>query len=108
MPTEQRVAERRQMHQNCIELRMGLFDFDAFRGGGSGKETLDEEWEKQQAILRDRRGHLSKDQLQKKYKSATKNVENKSGSARNPAAAAVKSKETKKASSAKPKFFWEK
>lgn len=34
-------------------LGMGLFD--GFRGAGSGKDRLDEEWEKQQEILRQRR-----------------------------------------------------
>jgi hypothetical protein len=32
---------------------MGLFD--GFRAGGSGRDRLDEEWEKQQAILQQRR-----------------------------------------------------
>jgi hypothetical protein len=32
---------------------MGLFD--GFRAGGSGRDRLDEEWEKQQAILKQRR-----------------------------------------------------
>jgi hypothetical protein len=38
------------------ELQMGLFDnnWSAF-GSGSGKDRLDEQWEAQQAILRDRR-----------------------------------------------------
>jgi hypothetical protein len=35
------------------ELRMGLFD--KFMAGGSGRDRLDEEWEKQQEILKDRR-----------------------------------------------------
>jgi len=35
------------------QLQMGLFD--KFTAGGSGKDRLDEEWEKQQEILRRRR-----------------------------------------------------
>lgn len=34
-------------------LRMGLFD--GFRAGGTGRDRLDEEWEKQQQILKQRR-----------------------------------------------------
>jgi hypothetical protein len=36
------------------DLSMGWFD-KSFSGFGNGKDRLDEEWEKQQAILRDRR-----------------------------------------------------
>jgi hypothetical protein len=39
-------------------LNMGLFDgkaFGQFASGGSGKDRLDEEWEKQQEILANRR-----------------------------------------------------
>lgn len=39
-------------------LNMGLFDgkkFGAFSSGGTGKDSLDEEWEKQQQILANRR-----------------------------------------------------
>lgn len=38
------------------ELKMGLFD--GWRAGGSGRDRLDEEWEKQQQILADRRKPL--------------------------------------------------
>lgn len=39
----------------------GWFDFKPVHGSGSAKEQdLDEIWEAQQAILRERRGHLSK------------------------------------------------
>lgn len=55
---------------------MGLFDLNPFHGGGSGasKAALDEQWEAQQAILRERRGHT----VVKKTKSNTvvpKNIE---------------------------------
>jgi flagellar biosynthesis protein FliP len=57
-------------------LRMGLFDFKPVHGGGSGndKKYLDEQWETQQAILRERRGHISKDSLKQKYKGGGDNV----------------------------------
>ncbi len=55
---------QRRVHQRGV-LRMGLFDFEPFRGSGS--EKLDEQWEAQQAILRERRGHNDKDALKKKY-----------------------------------------
>ena len=43
------------MSYNSMEpLQMGLFD-GGFRAGGSGRDRLDEEWEKQQQILADRR-----------------------------------------------------
>jgi len=35
------------------DLKMGLFD--NFKTGGSGRDRLDEEWEKQQEILKNRR-----------------------------------------------------
>eukprot|EP00980_Cylindrotheca_fusiformis_P006673 scaffold1391_cov123-Cylindrotheca_fusiformis.AAC.11 len=38
---------------SLIQLRMGLFD--NFKAGGSGRNRLDEEWEKQQEILAARR-----------------------------------------------------
>jgi hypothetical protein len=58
------------------EIHMGLFDLNPFHGGGSGasKAALDEQWEAQQAILRERRGHTAV----KKTKSNTvvsKNIE---------------------------------
>jgi len=40
------------------ELGMGIFD--GFRAGGSGRDRLDEEWEKQQEILAQRRAPKSK------------------------------------------------
>lgn len=57
----------RRSARDVAILRMGLFDFEPFRGSGSGKEKLDEQWEAQQAILRERRGHNDKDALKKKY-----------------------------------------
>jgi hypothetical protein len=39
------------------QLEMGLFD--GFKAGGSGRDRLDEEWEKQQAILKQRRAPKS-------------------------------------------------
>jgi hypothetical protein len=49
-------------HQTSLStktaLNMGLFDgkaFGQFSSGGSGKDRLDEEWEKQQEILANRR-----------------------------------------------------
>jgi hypothetical protein len=51
------------------EIKMGLLDLNPFHGGGSGasKQALDEQWEIQQAILRERRGH-------KEDKTRTKNT----------------------------------
>lgn len=48
-----------QSYPYVTEIRMGLFDMNPFHGGGSGasKQALDEQWEVQQAILRERRGH---------------------------------------------------
>jgi hypothetical protein len=48
----------------------GLFDFNPFKGSGSGgnQDFLDEQWEAQQAILRARQGQFTKEDLQKKYK----------------------------------------
>ena len=39
------------------QLEMGLFD--GFKAGGTGRDRLDEEWEKQQAILKERRAPKS-------------------------------------------------
>lgn len=49
------------------EINMGLFDLNPFHGGGSGssKQALDEQWEIQQAILRERRGHTDTTHVKK-------------------------------------------
>jgi hypothetical protein len=47
----------------------GWLDFKPVHGGGSaGNSDLDEIWEAQQAILRERQGHSKKDVLRNKYK----------------------------------------
>ncbi|KAL3783333.1 hypothetical protein HJC23_011097 [Cyclotella cryptica] len=48
-----------QRYPYTKEIHLGLFDLNPFHGSGSGgsKEVLDEQWEIQQAILRERRGH---------------------------------------------------
>lgn len=47
---------------------MGFFDFDAIKGSGSASnDELDDMWEAQQAILRERRGEGTKSTLKKKY-----------------------------------------
>ena len=38
-----------------------------FHGAGNGADKLDEQWEAQQAILRERKGHFDKQALKKKY-----------------------------------------
>ncbi len=91
---------QRRVHQRGV-LRMGLFDFEPFRGSGSGKEKLDEQWEAQQAILRERRGHNDKDALKKKY-TAKKTEES---------AVAKSKKDASTPSEQEPDskgFFWEK
>jgi hypothetical protein len=63
-------------------LRMGgFFDFDRLHGGGSGssKDDLDKQWEVQQAILAERRGHGDKKALRQKYLSAQKQQDFLSG-----------------------------
>uniref|UniRef100_A0A7S1VXA1 Uncharacterized protein n=1 Tax=Grammatophora oceanica TaxID=210454 RepID=A0A7S1VXA1_9STRA len=50
----------------------GFLDFEKFSGGGSGKENLDEQWELQQQILRERQGHSTKGTLKKKYDGGAK------------------------------------
>jgi len=47
------VAAPAAAARGTTELSMGLFD--NFRAGGDGRDSLDEEWEKQQAILKARR-----------------------------------------------------
>ena len=57
----------------CTELH-GFFDFNPVHGGGSGgnKQAIDEQWEAQQAILRARQGHTTKNVLKQKYKDPSK------------------------------------
>jgi hypothetical protein len=43
---------------STTRLYMGIFD-NKFRAGGTGRDSLDEEWEKQQAILKQRRAPKS-------------------------------------------------
>ncbi|KAL7462457.1 hypothetical protein ACHAXS_002840 [Conticribra weissflogii] len=89
----------------ATEMYMGLFDFNAFHGSGSGgtKEALDEQWEIQQAILRERRGHTdSKGHLKKSVplsKIGKIDVEH---------AAKIKVDDVEHVSAKKssPKFFW--
>ena len=84
----------------------GLFDFEAFHGGGSAKqEELDEQWETQQAILAARRGHTHHTPQKKQQHQSHQ---------RRPAARAKQIKvvteiddEPAKAPK-KMKFFWEK
>jgi hypothetical protein len=47
----------------------GWFDFKPIHGGGSGNNdnALDEQWQAQQDILNERRGHISKTHLKQKY-----------------------------------------
>jgi hypothetical protein len=47
----------------------GWFDFKPIHGGGSGNNdnALDEQWRAQQDLLNERRGHISKEHLKKKY-----------------------------------------
>jgi hypothetical protein len=47
----------------------GWFDFKPVHGGGSGNNdnALDEQWQAQQDLLNERRGHISKEHLKKKY-----------------------------------------
>lgn len=47
----------------------GWFDFKPMHGGGSGHDdsALDEQWQAQQDILNERRGHISKAHLKQKY-----------------------------------------
>lgn len=51
----------------------GWFDFKPFHGHGSAEDDLDEQWEAQQAILRDRRSHhIDKEHLKLKYQKPDK------------------------------------
>lgn len=88
-------------------LHMGLFDFDALRGSGSGKEMLDEEWRKQQEILEARKKHGTKDYLKNKYKkqSLVQNTASGKITKERPAKIEVETESPKHNS---PKFFWEK
>lgn len=57
-------------------LYMGIFDFNPFTGSGSGKEKdwKEEQWEAQQAILKNRENAgLTKQQLADKYNKIKKN-----------------------------------
>ena len=51
--TRTQQQHHRQQQQNVVALNMGLLD--GFLGQGSGKDRLDEQWEAQQEILRNRR-----------------------------------------------------
>ncbi|KAL7507104.1 hypothetical protein ACHAXN_004314 [Cyclotella atomus] len=70
-----------QHYPYSTEINMGLFDLNPFHGGGSGasKAALDEQWEAQQAILRERRGHTAADKAvvnkTKSTAAAAKNIE---------------------------------
>lgn len=89
----------RQPFRVGTHLGMGLFDFNKFGGSGSAsQEELDDMWEIQQEILRERQGHGSKDALKKKYKKPT------SGG---PSLGGGKAKASK-APAARNKFPWEK
>ena len=63
---------RARQRQQRNKLSMGWFDFKPVHGSGSaGQQELDEQWEAQQAILRARRGEMTKDHLHQKYKSGS-------------------------------------
>lgn len=59
--------------RTSLVVLQGWFDFKPMHGGGSGgnEDSLDEQWEAQQAILRARRGQFDKDTLRSKYKHAS-------------------------------------
>lgn len=67
------IGLRRNFHVNS-KLFMGWLDFKPMHGSGSGKDSLDEQWEAQQALLRARRDdHLDKEHLKKKYQDKSVN-----------------------------------
>lgn len=56
-----------QSYHTSIQMG-GFFDFDRLHGSGSAdKEDLDAQWELQQKILAERRDHMDKKHLKKKY-----------------------------------------
>ena len=61
-------------HSIHTSIQMGgFFDFDRLHGSGSaGKEDLDAQWELQQKILAERRDHMDKKHLKKKYNTPQK------------------------------------
>jgi len=96
---------------------MGFFDFLPVHGGGSGsdKNTLDEQWETQQAILAARRGHIDKEHLKQKYAGGEeartqKQIQDKSSTRKNINVVSETWSEDSASSSKekKFKFFWEK
>lgn len=67
-----------QRYPYTKEIHLGLFDLNPFHGSGSGgsKEALDEQWEIQQAILRERRGHNDDRTHPKKFNApVSKNID---------------------------------
>ena len=59
--------------KHAFILMGGFFDFEPVHGKGSaGEGDLDEQWEVQQKILAERRGHLDKAHLRKKYNTPQK------------------------------------
>jgi hypothetical protein len=92
--------------RHCETKLYGLFDFASFHGGGSGKEELDEQWELQQQILANRKGHGTKEHRQKKYR--PKDVEQESADRATNRAKVAKQQEAEDKPKSKQKFFWEK
>jgi hypothetical protein len=90
------------------QLHMGLFDLKPFHGGGSGedKNALDEQWDTQQAILRERRGHIDKEHLKQKYAAKSKEIDSKP--TRKTKVVSKKSANDDAHNQKKPRFFWEK
>jgi hypothetical protein len=67
---QQQQARQRPITTTTSTTQLnGWLDFKPVHGGGSaGNSELDEIWEAQQAILRERQGHSKKDVLKNKYK----------------------------------------
>ena len=93
--------------RSCDTKLNGLFDFEAFHGGGSaGQKELDDQWEAKQEILRRRRGGggVNKDHLKKKY--AHRSVEEPTTKVSKAKSIKVE-KVTEDSTPSRPKFFWE-
>ena len=97
----------------------GFFDFKPVHGGGSHKNSLDEDWEAQQELLRQRRAHHSKEHMKQKYapgneqRAHAENLKHFAGKAHDELdnrAPQIRIVEDQPASTKgkKMKFFWEK
>ena len=104
-----------QTIKTSTSLHMGFFDFNPFHGHGSGENDIEDQWEAQQAILRDRRAHgIDKEHLKLKYKNAEElkgpdlHAMPYSGGGEEMYVDEGDSQQKKRATATRTKFFWEK